>query len=906
MPAPPKSEKEIFYEALDRPDSAERSAFLEEACAGDLERRRRIEALLAAHAEAGEFLKGEPGPPEEAGPIPKTPIAEGPGSDIGRYHLLQKIGEGGFGVVYMAEQREPVKRRVALKIIKLGMDTKQVVGRFEAERQALAMMDHPNIAKVFDAGATETGRPYFVMELVRGVPITQFCDENHLTNRDRLDLFIQVCGALQHAHQKGIIHRDIKPSNVLITMHDDRPVPKVIDFGIAKATQQELTDITIFTRFHEFIGTPAYMSPEQTQMSGLDIDTRSDIYSLGVLLYELLTGQTPFEARQLLEGGCDEMRRRIREEDPPKPSTRLKTLNEENRTQIAKRRQADPHRLDRLLRGDLDRIVMKALEKNRTRRYETAGALAQDVHRYLHNEPVTAAAPSVLYQFGKFARRHRTALTSVALFAFLLLAATVVSAYFGIQSIRAERRARQEAAVAEAVNLFLNEDLLGQANPEVEPDREIKLKTLLDRAGRQIQYRFQNQPLVEAAIHHTLGKTYMKLQDFPAAEPHMKRAFELHFHELGATHIQTLGSMSDLSMIYLAEKNNQSARDLGETVLNTARRERGNRDPFTIKFMSRMAWINLVLGKEDAAYSLSSEAVQASESVPGVEPAYHALALQVLGRELGRRVSVEAGEQPLREAVALLIRTYGDSHPTTTRAKHVLAAYFFDQRINLDQAESLYLEALERTSQLYGHAHPAPLMARWNLMLLYHLQKRFPEALFQLLKIFEFEGQQVSQGKMDWLKGLFAKATPDKLASAADALNPGWRVRNSPPLSTWTETGFDDNPWETSAAPAGRELWLRQSFSLTDTPASTPFVVIRNAGAFEVFLNGQSVGLPSVARQKPFQILLCDEAARKRLRPGRNVLAVHARDLDPTKPITIDLYKMPEASGRPVENPEKP
>jgi serine/threonine protein kinase len=358
-----------------------RAAYLDDACGGDAGLRERIEGLLRAHEEAGDFLE------RRNGALAKTiqltvPVTEKPGDMIGRYKLLQAIGEGGCGVVYMAEQEEPVRRRVAVKVIKLGMDTKQVVARFEAERQALAMMDHPNIAQVFDAGSTETGRPYFVMELVRGIKITEYCDQNNLSTAQRLNLFLQVCRAVQHAHQKGIIHRDIKPSNILVTLHDGVPVPKVIDFGIAKATQGRLTNHTLFTAFEQFIGTPAYMSPEQAEMSGLDIDTRSDIYSLGVLLYELLTGRTPFDQRKLLEAGLDGMRRMIREQEPLRPSTRVSSLAMEEQTMTAKRRSADGPRLVHLLRGDLDWIVIKCLEKDRTRRYETANGLSLDIERH--------------------------------------------------------------------------------------------------------------------------------------------------------------------------------------------------------------------------------------------------------------------------------------------------------------------------------------------------------------------------------------------------------------------------------------------------------------------------------------------------------------------------------------------
>jgi serine/threonine protein kinase len=457
-------EEAVCLAAVSLPDPAVRRLFLDQACAGNARLRAAVEEFLLAHADAEDFFaKGRsavniPEVDAQAAAaikesnveINRDNLTDGQiGSRVGRYKLLQKIGEGGCGTVYLAEQEEPVHRQVALKVIKPGMDTKNVIARFEAERQALALMDHPNIARVLDAGATDNGRPYFVMELVRGTRITKYCDENNLDTVQRLELFIRICHAIQHAHQKGIIHRDIKPSNILVTLHDGVPVPKVIDFGIAKATEGRLADNTMFTACDQFVGTPAYMSPEQAEISGLDVDTRSDIYSLGVLLYELLTGRTPFDSKTLMQLGLDEMRRTLREEEPQPPSTMISTLRRTELAVTARQHHAEPPELISQLKGDLDWIVMKALEKDRNRRYETADGLAMDIQRYLDNEPVVARPPSKLYRLQKLVHRNKIIFAAGGAVALALFIGLGMSTWLFLREREANRREARLRAEAE-------------------------------------------------------------------------------------------------------------------------------------------------------------------------------------------------------------------------------------------------------------------------------------------------------------------------------------------------------------------------------------------------------------------------------------------------------------------------
>src|SRR5262245_32053212 len=455
------SVRAIFDRALEIGTQPERAAYLDQACANFPEIRQEVEELLKAHAQAGSFLQFAAASLATEHPSAPSRLI---GTQVGPYKLLQQIGEGGMGVVYMAQQERPVQRTVALKIIKPGMDSTQVVARFEAERQALAIMDHANIAKVRDAGTTDSGRPYFVMELVKGISIIQYADEHRLTPRQRLELFIPVCQAVQHAHQKGIIHRDIKPSNVLVADYDDHPVPKVIDFGVAKAIGQHLTERTMFTQLGQVVGTIEYMSPEQAKLNQLDIDTRTDIYSLGVLLYELLTGETPFDRQRLRLAAFDEMLRIIREEEPPKPSTRLSSS--QSLPSIAAQRQLEPKKLTTLVAGDLDWIVMKSLEKDRARRYQTATGLAEDLQRYLTDQPVAARRPTRAYRLKKFIRRNKLGVLAGTAVVAALAIGLVASTYFAASASREAKRATAALDQAEGINQFFSEEVFGLADPK--------------------------------------------------------------------------------------------------------------------------------------------------------------------------------------------------------------------------------------------------------------------------------------------------------------------------------------------------------------------------------------------------------------------------------------------------------
>jgi eukaryotic-like serine/threonine-protein kinase len=727
----------IFTEALERTDPAERAAFLDRACAQHPAIRERVERLLAAHDRAGGFLQA---PATDvfaiAGATTDQPEStqnlEAPGTRIGPYKMLQKIGEGGMGVVYMAEQERPVRRTVALKIIKPGMDTSQVIARFEAERQALALMDHPNIAKVLDAGTTDSGRPYFVMDLVKGISFTQYCDDARLSPRERLTVFVPVCQAIQHAHQKGIIHRDIKPSNVMVTLHDGQPVPKIIDFGVAKAIDQRLTECTLFTQYGAIIGTPEYMSPEQAVISGLDVDTRSDVYSLGVLLYELLTGTTPLRRETLREAPIDEILRRIREEEPPKPSTRLSD-SKDALPSISAQRHTEPARLTKLVRGELDWIVMKSLEKDRTRRYETANGLARDIQHYLDGDAVEAGPPTTSYKLRRFARKHRAALITALAFAAMLMAATIASTYLAVRATRAERVARDQADIAQAVNDFLQQDLLGQADDEnqamlgVRPDPDVKVRTLLDRASEHIPIKFTGKPLVEAAIRRTVGNSYLALGDFLSAEKNLELALEIYRHELGDEHPDTLNTMSSVGSVLQLQAPSERGWGLLTNALAGLRRVRGENHPDTLKVMYRLAGHYFYLGRLAEAEGVLVTAVDRSRNALG---SYHATTLRMIGGlaltyyEEGKFAE---GEPLTEEAIETCRRYWGEGYSTTLLLTGTRGMWYQARGMHA-QAEDLYTRAVAGFRNLEGTAGFDTGVLTIRLASLYNDQGRTEEA----------------------------------------------------------------------------------------------------------------------------------------------------------------------------------
>jgi serine/threonine protein kinase/tetratricopeptide (TPR) repeat protein len=732
----------IFSEAVEIPSAEARAAYLDRACTADADLRRQVESLLDAHDRAGPFLAS---PTVSFPSDPPEPV----GSTVGPYKLMEPIGEGGMGVVYVAEQTQPVRRKVALKIIKPGMDTKQVVARFEAERQALAMMDHPNIAKVHDGGATESGRPYFVMELVRGIPITEYCDREQLSIKERLELFVQVCRAVQHAHQKGIIHRDLKPSNVLVTVIDGAAVPKIIDFGVAKATGGSLTERTVYTAFHQLVGTPLYMSPEQADLSGMDMDTRSDIYSLGVLLYELLTGTTPFDAETLRTAAFDEVRRILREQEPPKPSTRLSSLGA-TRATVSANRKADARHLDRTVRGELDWIVMKALEKDRRRRYETSNDFASDVMRYLADQPVQAGPPSAWYRLRKFGRRHRAALTTTALVGVALVAGTVFSAWQAVRAARAGQLATrrlsdvQQANVATTAALKQSEDERRKAEAVKEflvdafrkPDpskdgRDLKVVDLLDRAASRLEGESGVAPGVRGELLDALGHTYDGLGLLDRALSVRERAVAVRQAALGPDHRLTLASRHDLAVAYAKVGRQADAIRLEETTLKSCEAALGIDDDLTLASRNSLGSAYGAVGRTADAVLLLKQAQQRVEAVRGPGHRNALVGRQALAQAYMAADLMPAAIRIFEQTLEAMGEWLGPDALETLSCADCLAVAYARVGRTAD-AMPLYERTLRAQESKLGPDHPTTLLTRQNLARCYGRAGKTAEAIRQL------------------------------------------------------------------------------------------------------------------------------------------------------------------------------
>lgn len=765
--------KAIFLEALEL-QSGDREVYLREACASDDELRARVDKLLASEekAKANDLL----GPAQ----LPVHDPVETEGNDLGRYKLLMRIGEGGFGSVWVAEQREPVRRRVALKIIKLGMDTKQVIARFEAERQALAMMDHPNIARIFDAGATENGRPYFVMEYVQGVSITEYSDDEKLSARERLELFILVCQAIQHAHQKGIIHRDIKPSNILVGMVDGKPVPKVIDFGIAKATNQELTNKTLFTSQQQLMGTPSYMSPEQATFSGIDVDTRSDIYSLGVVLYELLTGVRTIDPEDLSSGDVVDVIRAIREKEPAKPSTRCAMLGDSAMDLAARRCFKSPEELRNALQGELDWIVMKCLEKDRRRRYDTANDLYLDIQRHLDGEAVHAAPPSVAYRVRKFFHRHRgvaVATAAVALVFLLGLAGTTGGLLWALnqrdRALLAEESMHRELVRVREVKRLVTEMIAGINPTEARDADTTLLRNILDRTAKRLTDGEIADELIAAELHDVIGDTYVQLGLFAEAERHLPIAVRLrttilgdsdeatlesrmhlailrrlqgrldeaqeHYEQtlelaretLGGDHWLTLGLNNNLGTLYWQQDRLEDAEPRYREALEGYTRTKGEEDRRSMTAMSNLAMLYRHLKRYDECEALTRETMAIQERVLSADDPQRIPTMVSLGNLYTSQGRLTDAIEIFGNAVELARRVQGPEHPDTLTIMNNLAD-LYGRVGRFEESEALFIETIEKRGLALTNDHVDTLGTRTALARLYLREDRFEEALEQL------------------------------------------------------------------------------------------------------------------------------------------------------------------------------
>ena len=760
MNSEPQSARDVFLQAIENVAPEKWSAYLEFVCRDDKALREKVERLLEAH-QATSFMAGPAGAVAFPNAESASSANEGQvGSYVGAYHLIKQIGEGGMGVVYVAQQSEPISRKVALKVIKPGMDSKQVVARFEAERQALALMNHPNIAKVLDAGATESGRPFFVMEFVEGDHITEFCDKHQLSTRERLKLFATVCHTVQHAHQKGVIHRDLKPSNVLVEMidtsnlNDNAPVPRIIDFGVAKAIGFSLGNLSVDTELGQFVGTPMYMSPEQTDQFGVDVDTRSDVYSLGVLLYEILTGTTPFELGTLQKGGFLEFQRVIREVEPIPPSARVSTLEAGKLSTVSEHRKADHRRLSQLLRGELDWIVLKALEKDRARRYESASQFAADIQRYLDDQPVLACPPSTMYRLKKIGRRHKGAIFASTL-VMLALAIGIIGLAWGLieanqgrslaelrekeaeksgrEARAAEKQARESELDTKAFSQFLVNDILSAARPEGLRGGlgvDVTVRQALEAAEAKICEAFVDRPRAEAVARHDLGVTFRLLGERQKAEAQLRRALDLRRNSLGLDHKETLGSQNSLAVLLSALGNEMEAMQLHEQIVKLSKANSSwEDDPDSVIYTINLATTYLKIGEKERAISLFEEVHQfLMRNSPEVPSDSLLQAKANLGRAYIGVGKNDEGIALLEESFNACEKNAGRNNPDTLAHMVSLAAGY--QEIgNWEEAMRLTKEAFDSREIVLGANHPDTLSTQFGLGVIYFSARQFTEAL---------------------------------------------------------------------------------------------------------------------------------------------------------------------------------
>jgi serine/threonine protein kinase/tetratricopeptide (TPR) repeat protein len=732
--------KTLFLTAIEQHAPEEWPAFLERACAGDVQLRAEVEKLLRAQSALGSFHDAPPAPPTTV----DHPVPERSSAVLGPYKLLQQIGAGGMGVVYMAEQEHPVRRLVALKIIRPGMDSAQVIARFESERQALALMDHPNIARVFDAGGTESGRPYFVMELVPGGPITEFCDRHRLTLGARLELFLDVCRAIQHAHHKGIIHRDIKPTNVLVALRDGAPVVKVIDFGVAKATVLGLTDRALITTHGQLIGTPEYMSPEQAEGSDRDIDTRTDVYSLGVLLYELLTGTTPLPSKRLGEVSFAELQRLIREEEAPRPSARLSALGD-GATALARKRGLSARQLAQFLAGDLEWVVLKALQKDRAQRYDTPGSLAEDIERYLRCEAIRARPPSAAYRLKRFTQRNRVAVLTGALTAAALLVGAAGATWQAVVATQAKRDA-QAAAAAEreakelaqareaetrAVLEFVERRVLAAGRPAGQDgglNRDVTIRQAVEAALPFVENSFPNQPLIEARLRLALGKSFWYLGDAPLAAELCQRARALFTQHLGPDHPDTLRSARHLARCYRALGRPADALALSEETLARCTTRFGPDHPETLRSMNNLACSYADLGRRAEALELRERTLALMRVGLGPDHPDTLRSMYDLATSYALRGQQAAALKLREETLARRRAKLGPTHPETLRSMNGVACSYAALGRHGDAAE-LYERALAQQQAALGADHPDTFQTMYNLAISLAALGRHAEAL---------------------------------------------------------------------------------------------------------------------------------------------------------------------------------